>query len=65
MQVATDKQQTTATKTNQSWVEGHLKSTQTLIINNVDSGLCIKQSMTFQEGVNLLQGGDVLMVQCF
>ena len=67
MQVATDTKQTTATETDQSRVEveKHLKGYQEIIINSVDSGLCVQKEMTFQEGVNMMRDRDVLTVRMF
>ena len=64
MQVATNTTQTTATGTDQSRaeVEKHLKGYEEIIINSVDSGLCVQKEMTFQEGVNMMKDGDVLTV---
>ena len=67
MQAAMDMKQISATATDKSRVkvEKHLKGYQEIVINSVDSGLCIQKEMTFQEGVNMMQDGDVLTIRMF
>ena len=58
MQTATDKrEQVTAKK--------HLQTLYTIRIHNEKSGLCIKRPMSFQEGIDLMQEGDVLTVETY